>query len=266
MWWRFASLKVCPSEKMLTIINGDDLGASAPVNQAILRHLEAGRITSASILSNGPAFLEAVAATARIRSCPVGVHLNFTEFPPLTSSPTLRRLLDANGALHRVLRYRCFGPCEMAAVYAEFAAQIRRAMQCGIRVTHIDSHHHIHTRPDFLPLVKALQCKFSIRNVRARLNLYPLHEPPRPGVRLAIPLYNAALRWPPGARSTDCMCRLSVFVEHLASGWRPRLRSVELMVHPGASEPSYVSEMNLLESDWQRMLPRPYRLGSFADL
>jgi predicted glycoside hydrolase/deacetylase ChbG (UPF0249 family) len=254
------------SRPLLIIVNADDFGASVRINEAICRELDAGRVKSATLMANGPAFPDAV---RRLRAHPAasfGVHLNLTEFPPLTSSPELRRLLDADGSLHPGLRYRLFGPKELGAVYQEFAAQILRALQSGVRISHLDSHWHIHTRPDFLPIIQLLQHEYGIRRVRSRLNVYPLQQPPSLLNRLAIPMCNAALRMYPGNRTTDRMAPLAVFVQHLRSGHRPDFASIELMVHPGYESPDYVAEVKLLASDWTAVLRRPFKFVSFWDI
>jgi chitin disaccharide deacetylase len=248
---------------LLIIVNADDLGASQAVNQAIFRELDAGRITSTSLMANGPAFDDAVRGIRAYPQASVGVHLNLTEFEPLSATPSLQSLLDKDGRLHPGLRYRPFTLRQLRAVYHEFSAQIRRVLQAGVTVSHLDSHWHIHTRPDFLPIVKVLQRRFAIERVRTRLNLYPPSHPPILRNRIAIPLCNAALRFGPHSRTTDGMGRLAVFVEWLSLGYLPRFRTIELMVHPGLEEREYRDEVELLSSPWLDRLPCPFLLTSF---
>src|SRR5208283_3639702 len=78
------------------IVNADDLGLSAEVNEAIFRAMEAGVITSATMLSNGPAVIPAARMLHRFPHCSFGVHLNLTEFQRLgAETPTaLSSILD----------------------------------------------------------------------------------------------------------------------------------------------------------------------------
>ncbi|MFZ0393019.1 MAG: ChbG/HpnK family deacetylase [Terracidiphilus sp.] len=251
---------------LLIIINADDLGASLSVNEAIFRELGAGRVTSTTLMANGPAFEDAVGRVGLFPEASVGVHLNLTEYEPLSATPALKTLLDGDGRLHPGLRYRLFTPRQLRAIYHEFSAQIRRALQAGVKVSHLDSHWHIHTRLDFLPIVKALQRDFGIRRIRARLNIYPLDQPPRLQIRLALPMCNAALRSLPATRTTDRMARLSVFVDRLAAGHKPQYSSIELMVHPGLSHADYAPETALLACGWTALLSRPFRLATFRDI
>lgn len=251
---------------LLIVVNADDLGASIPINDAILEEIGAGRVTSTTILANGPAFENAVRRLTAFRNASIGVHLNFTEYNPLSAAPALRSLLNGDGQLHPALRYRLFTPRQLRAVYHEFRAQIRRALQAGLKVSHLDSHWHIHTRPDFLPIVKVLQREFGIGRVRSRLNMYPLDQPPRLQNRLAIPICNAFLRSLPATRTTDRMARLAVFVDRLAAGHKPQFHSIELMVHPGLNHADYASENALLACGWTTLLSNPFRLATFWDI
>jgi chitin disaccharide deacetylase len=250
-------------DPLLIIINADDLGASLAINQAIFRELDAGRVTSTTLMANGPAFDDAVRRICAYPQASVGVHLNLTEFAPLSTTPSLQSLLDEDGSFHAGLRYRPFTPRQLRAIYHEFSAQIRRVLQAGVKVSHLDSHWHIHTRPDFLPIVKLLQRKFAIERVRTRLNLYPPTHPPILRNRIAIPLCNAALRFGSHSRTTDGMGRLAVFVEWLSLGYLPHFRTIELMVHPGLEQREYRDETALLSSPWLDRLPCPFLLTSF---
>jgi len=67
------------------IVNADDLGADEARNAGIFEAIEAGVVTSASILPNGPALEDAL---RRIRSScrpiSLGVHINLSEGRPLS--------------------------------------------------------------------------------------------------------------------------------------------------------------------------------------
>ena len=79
------------------IVNADDLGFNPAVNSAIFELIAAGRVTSATLLANGPAAEEAMAQAAATRGASFGVHLNATQFRPLTGAPALKPLLGDDG-------------------------------------------------------------------------------------------------------------------------------------------------------------------------
>ena len=83
---------------MLMIVNADDLGLSTTVNEAIFTLMAKGRVTSSSLLANAPATEEAVIESRRCQKAQsFGVHLNLTEFRPLTRNAHLSPILDSSG-------------------------------------------------------------------------------------------------------------------------------------------------------------------------
>jgi len=73
---------------MKIIINCDDLGANAKVNDDILDLMEQRRVTSATLMMNAPAVEEAIGRIGGHRWSSFGVHLNLSAFAPLTSTPS----------------------------------------------------------------------------------------------------------------------------------------------------------------------------------
>jgi hypothetical protein len=69
------------------IVNADDLGMSREVNDAIFELMSRGRISSATILANAPATRDAARRAQAFPRCSFGVHLNLTQFEPLTGGP-----------------------------------------------------------------------------------------------------------------------------------------------------------------------------------
>jgi predicted glycoside hydrolase/deacetylase ChbG (UPF0249 family) len=134
------------------IVNADDLGADEARNAGIFEAVDAGAVTSVSVLANGPAFPDVpgrIAAAARLGiSC--GIHLNLTEGKPLT--PGLAGLTDCDGRFpgkteaHRRLMRRG-GQALEDAIGLECSAQIEALLKAGIRIDHLDGHQHIHIFP-----------------------------------------------------------------------------------------------------------------------
>src|SRR5262249_32273344 len=85
---------------MRIIINSDDMGINSTVNEQTLDLIESRQITSATLLANAPALEDAVRRIPKHTRCSFGVHLNLTEFVPLTPPRDLSNLepfLDSNG-------------------------------------------------------------------------------------------------------------------------------------------------------------------------
>lgn len=142
------------------IINADDLGADEARNRGIFEAIEADRVTSVSVLSNGDGFEDAIERWKSLcnKDVSLGIHINLSEGRPI--SQNLRLLTGQNGcflgkqAARDLLRH---------AVNEELAQEIRREVQAqidvlrvfGISITHIDGHQHIHVFPPVLPVVIA---------------------------------------------------------------------------------------------------------------
>lgn len=231
---------------MKVILHADDLGISTKVNTAIFRYMEEGKITSASILANGPAFAEAACGARNFPQCSFGVHLNITEFEPLRRPAAWGTLISSEGQFLRIARNRWFDNKLRRSILDEWAAQIKRIRQAGIAITHIDSHHHIHTHIALFSGLKQLCHSEDIRRVRPRQTF---------GARSAVSawridnrLYNRTLH-----RNFLCVDEFGPFAG-FASTKLACNASVELMLHPG--NPRYEAETQsfakCVDSDFRR--------------
>lgn len=247
------------------IVNGDDLGMSAEVNEAIFRGMEDGVITSATMLSNGSAVIPAARMLHRFPNCSFGVHLNLTEFQPLyaESNTALSSILDEhncfNGNAIRVVR---ISVPMLRAIYREWCAQIDNLIQFGVQPSHLDAHHHVHTIPQMLPVLAALRRRYRINKARISQNMY---DPAAPASKVLLSkkwLYNQALRCI-GFKTTRIFTELEVFLSVCAAR-PPREPLIELMTHPGSVLSS--QEPGLLASDWTKKLPYQVSLVSYKAL
>ena len=136
------------TEQPRLIINADDFGMSEGINRGILAAFRAGALRSTSIMVGMPAFEDAVrVAQAAGDGLGVGLHFTLTIGRPLTDAPTL---VDESGEFLKpdaLLARAVFGNIAEAEVAAECIAQIARARDAGIRLTHLDGHHHAHLGP-----------------------------------------------------------------------------------------------------------------------
>jgi predicted glycoside hydrolase/deacetylase ChbG (UPF0249 family) len=172
------------------IVNGDDFGRDQATNRGIIRAFDEEWLSSTTLMANQPGFEEAVElAHAHGLEPHVGVHLVLTNGVPITDSiRRLPRFCDAEGvfrgwrATSRVWR---LDRIERDAVTAELAAQVRRARDGGLRVTHVDSHHHVHNEWAIGTCVIAVSRQLAIPYVRLARNC-------RPGLRPISAVYKRA--------------------------------------------------------------------------
>jgi len=150
------------------IINADDLGMTPGTNRAIFEGYDHGAITHTSIMANADYFEEAIEGMQSRGGLGLGMHLNLTYGKALVPNPLF---CDENGIFN--LGYGALlkrsDDAFMSAVEKEFEAQIRRVLEYSDgnrRLTHIDSHRHIHLIPHLYPVVAALAKKYEIPRVR----------------------------------------------------------------------------------------------------
>jgi len=150
------------------IINADDFGWSAGVTEGIIQAHRDGVVTSASMAVNMPAAEAAVQRLVEVPRLGVGLHLNVSQGPPLSRNGSA--LAGPDGLMNRsaigVVLACAARPRLLQAVEAEFEAQIRWALDHGIRPTHLDTHRHSHAYGPIFRRVAALAQKYRVRFVR----------------------------------------------------------------------------------------------------
>jgi hypothetical protein len=115
------------------IINADDYGYTAGVSEGIRRAHRDGIVTSTSVMMPMPHARAALQEfKAESSALGVGVHLTLTEGVPfrLVVFPSWK---DLSTALAEI---------SAAALRDEWRAQIEAFLATGLRLTHLDSHHH----------------------------------------------------------------------------------------------------------------------------
>jgi chitin disaccharide deacetylase len=134
------------------IVNADDLGADDSRNAGIFEAIEAGVVTSVSVLANGPALPDAIhhLRLSSRKDVSIGVHLNLSEGRPLTGD--LKYLVGKDGGFlgkaraHQLFQMRADTALQ-EEIYREAAAQTEALLQAGCPITHLDGHQHVHIFP-----------------------------------------------------------------------------------------------------------------------
>jgi predicted glycoside hydrolase/deacetylase ChbG (UPF0249 family) len=115
------------------VINADDFGYAAGVNQGIIAAYEHGIVLSTSLMVDGPRVVEAGVLAKRHPGLGVGLHFTAT---------------NAQGPVIDLF--------DVAAVERELVRQYQRCCDLlGKSPTHLDSHHHIHLRQELQPMFLA---------------------------------------------------------------------------------------------------------------
>jgi len=245
------------------IINADDLGISSAVNETTFDLMADGKITSATILANAPAVEDAVKRVPDFQNCSFGVHLNLTQFTPLTRHPALAPLCGRDGTFAGNVRSVRIDQGLRSAIFGEWCAQIEKLIRMGISLSHVDSHQHVHTIPVLLPVLKAVQKKFAIRKVRITKNIYGSRSVPAFSLLLQKRLWNLALRNYCRAVTAQGLTSFLEFCEVARTG-ALGCRTVELMTHPGAANSEV--ETTTLRDSWWADLPFETALINYKEL
>lgn len=273
----------------LLIVNADDYGLSEDISRGILRAHDTGAVTSVSVLAIGPAVVRAAAGLRSRPGLGVGAHLAAVgEDPPLLGAREIPTLIDRRGALRpgwRSFMTAALAGCiDMADVRREFEAQLERLVRdLGLRLSHVDTHQHLHLYPPVARHVVELATEHQIGAVRLPTSAAP--GPRGVVVRhwsraLAARLGSAGLAFPDGYGGLDEAGSLTLsnaerLLERLARG---PARTLEVNCHPGEPSASdrlryawgyrWEEELAGLTSPALRAALRrlDLRLGRFSDL
>jgi hopanoid biosynthesis associated protein HpnK len=143
------------------ILNADDFGLTAGVNRAVIELHRAGVLTSATLMARAAASEEAIELACATPTLGVGCHVVLVDGEPALSAQKVSSLAQARtGRFHptlgRFLGALFTGRIRSSEVEAETAAQIALLQSKGVKLTHIDTHKHVHIFPAVLrPVLRA---------------------------------------------------------------------------------------------------------------
>jgi hopanoid biosynthesis associated protein HpnK len=152
------------------IVNADDFGLTAGVNRAIIEGHTRGIVSSATLMANMPAFDDAVRLAKEHPSLGVGLHFNLTQGRPVAEAARVRSLLDDRGEFRgtttALLKRALAGRVNNQEIAVELQAQIEKALNAGLRLTHVDSHKHSHALPQVCDAIIATIAAYGINAAR----------------------------------------------------------------------------------------------------
>ena len=125
-----------------------------------MRAFQSGIVTSTSLLVTGSAFEDAVALARQNPELDVGLHLALVEERAVLGPDVLPTLVDETGRFPRTsaefIRRAILGGINWLEVEREIAAQIALFQETGLRLSHLDSHQHLHMFPPVFQIVRRL--------------------------------------------------------------------------------------------------------------
>jgi len=152
------------------IINADDFGLDETVNKGIIEGHTSGFITSTTIMPSGKAFDHAVSLAASHPQLGIGVHLTLVGEKSVCDAKKIGSLVDSEGNLSpqypQFLQRYLLGQVKLSHIRSELTAQVQKVVDCGIEITHLDSHQHLHIMPGIIDLVLEIAQEFGIKAIR----------------------------------------------------------------------------------------------------
>jgi predicted glycoside hydrolase/deacetylase ChbG (UPF0249 family) len=228
------------------IINADDCGRNHVVDQEVQKYIEAGVLSSTTVMANMEDFEGAICLYKKYSTrISFGAHLNLTQGCPLTNPAVFLKYGFCKEKDGKVVfngmffRWKYVNAELRQAVYKELIAQMEKIKAAGIQVSHIDSHQHIHFAPFLTPVFAEVAKKMGIEKVRRPKNflLWNVHDIAMRGLNA---YYLFQLR---GLKSTNYFSSADAFIK-----WPEKHDALyELMCHPGHENVKYREEMNHLQ-------------------
>ena len=162
------------------IVNADDFGRSASVNQAVIRAHREGILTTASLMVNEPAFAEAVALAREHPTLGVGLHLTLVCGRAALPPEVIPGLVDVMGEFSRNpagagFRY-FFRRSLREQLRREIHAQFQKFRTTRLPLDHVNGHLHLHLHPTVFRILIADAAQLGLKHLRLtfdplRLNL-----------------------------------------------------------------------------------------------
>jgi len=129
----------------VAVLHSDDIGMCHAANQGAFEALSRGPATCGSVMVPCPWFAEAAQRARENPDLDLGVHLTLNaewlpyRWGPVAGAAAVPSLVDSRGHFFRSSA-ETVSSARPEEVGIELRAQIDRALDCGIDVTHIDSH------------------------------------------------------------------------------------------------------------------------------
>jgi hopanoid biosynthesis associated protein HpnK len=152
------------------IINADDFGLTKGINKAIIKCYKKGIVTSASIMANGREFKDAVELFQENDNLDLGIHLSLIGEVPILTGEEIPSLIGRKGFF--LENYFMFfkkyiaGKIDKNQIELELRAQIEKCLNVNLKLSHINSHQHLHIVPGILDIVLRLARYYVIPVIR----------------------------------------------------------------------------------------------------
>lgn len=161
---------------MRIILHADDFGFTRETSEATIECFEKGALTSASIMVNCDGAQLAIDYAKKHPEFSFGVHLTFVDgLKPISDSKEVRSLVDSKGFFlqsDEVRKKAISFQLNSDEITKEILSQIGVLEGQGIKISHLDSHGHLHKFPSFLMALLNVKKKYPDIKVRTVQNIF----------------------------------------------------------------------------------------------
>ena len=151
----------------VAIVHCDDIGMCHAANVGAFEALDRGPATCGSVMVPCPWFPEAAAMAREREGIDLGVHLTLTSewetyrWGPVADASQVPSLVDPDGGFPRTTA-EVLSRADPAEAEVELRAQIDRALEAGIDVTHLDAHMGAAMMPPILDVYTRLALEYRL--------------------------------------------------------------------------------------------------------
>lgn len=231
---------------MRVILHCDDFGFDKDTLEATIDCFEKGALTSCSVMVNCEAAESAFEYARKHPEFSYGVHLTYVDgLKPVLPAKHIPALVDGNGLFlpsNTVRKLAMMLKLPKMQVIAESQAQIDKMEMAGVKVSHLDSHGHLHKFLSILYSMKYLKVGGGpVSKVRASQNLYVVKPSWKSPVYWLNKFFNWYLK-----RNFKNPEYFYMSANNMDTGWAdcilaqmdklPQDAIIEIGVHPGHKE------------------------------
>ncbi|SEO21028.1 hypothetical protein SAMN04488134_1056 [Amphibacillus marinus] len=145
---------------MKIIFNADDYGLTKGITDGIIKSHKEGVVRSTTLMMNGQAVNYAIALAKENPTLAVGIHLVLTHGKPIAQD--VPNLVNQSGHFKFAKSAISINEYELSDIETEFRAQIEQFLATGLKLDHIDSHHHVHGWPQLKTLMIKLAKDYQV--------------------------------------------------------------------------------------------------------
>jgi hopanoid biosynthesis associated protein HpnK len=195
------------------IVNADDFGRSASINQAVIRAHREGILTTASLMVNEAGFDEAVALARENPTLGVGLHLTLLCGHSALPHEQIPGLVDANDEFTNNpagagLRY-FFRQNLRDPLRREIHAQFQKFRAARLPLDHVNGHLHLHLHPTVFRILMADAAQLGIKHLRLTRDPIRINLRAASG-HLAYRALHVAIFHPLSARARPALAQRSI--------------------------------------------------------